>query len=250
MFLATAAWASIYHPTECAILKNAARRSVIGGGQEDEVVEATGTADMMPHAGSRELQYSLSTYQDEQEETEYAPVSQQLNDERVALDAESEATVNGLGDDDEVIAFMPAEEIIIPDGPKRSMLCFLLWGNHRMAKRVNDFLEEHKVWGQILLLPSIIVGLMLALTEVIPLNLTWFTMLLLPDVLRCFFKLNIQAVKMCLSEPFDFMVPFITLAVGLIGAVASFEFHPGCCAGFICVGLAYIVMVLLGKYCW
>ena len=73
VFVAGAAWASIYHPTECAILKNSARRSVIGGSQEKEVVEAPGTANMVPHEGSRELQYCLSTYQEEQEDTAYAP---------------------------------------------------------------------------------------------------------------------------------------------------------------------------------
>jgi hypothetical protein len=244
VFVATAAWASIYHPTQCAILKNAARRSVIGGYQEEEVVEATGTADMMPHAGSRELQYSLSTYQDEQEDAEYAPVSQQQTYEGAALDDESEATINGLDDADEVIAFMPAEEIIIPDGPQRSMLCFLLCGNHCVAKRVNDFAEEHKAWGGI---PGFIgfIIFLVALTEVIPLNLTWLSVLLLPDTTRDFFKLNTHAVKLCISEPFDFMVPFATLTVGLIGGMASFDFHPGCCAGFICFEFFFITDILL-----
>ena len=153
VFVATAAWASIYHPTQCVILKNAARRSVIGGSQEEEVEEPPGTAaDTVPQEGSQELQNSLSSNQNEQEDAEdTTPVSQQQTYEHVALDVESEATVNGLGDDDKVIVFMPAEEIIVPDGPKRSMLCFLLWGNHHMAKRVNDFLEEQIAWEQILI---------------------------------------------------------------------------------------------------
>jgi len=50
------------------------RRLVIVGSQEaEEVDEAPGTAGTVPHEGSRELQYSLSTYQEEQEDTAYAP---------------------------------------------------------------------------------------------------------------------------------------------------------------------------------
>jgi hypothetical protein len=214
LFVGTAAWASIYHPTECAILKNAARRSLIGGSREDAA---------------------------------YAPVNLQRNYERMALDAESEATASRLGDNEEVIVFMPAEEIIIPDGPRRSILCFLLWGNHRMAKRVNDFLEEHKAWGQMLILPSFIIFLV-AMTEVVPLNLTWLSVLLLGDTTRCFFKLNMQAAKLCIREPFNFMVPFVTLTLGLIGGMASFDFHLGCCAGFMCLGYSYVTLVLLGKF--
>ena len=143
---------------------------------------------------------------------------------------------------------MPAEEIVIADGPKRSILCFMLLGNHRMAKRINDFLEEHKVWGQILLYPCMIVP-MVALTEVIPLNLTWLSVLMIPDIARCFFKLNAQAVKLCISEPFDFMVPLVTLTIAFTGAMASFGFHPECCAFFVSVMLFYLTLVLLGKFC-
>ena len=219
VFVATAAWASIYHPTECSILKNAARRSVIGGSQEEGIKEAPSTASVVGSA-----RHSM-------------------------LDAESVATVNRLGsDDDEVIVFMPAEQIVIPDGPKRSILCLLLLGNHRMAKRINDFLEEHKVWGQIPLYPCLIIPLC-ALTEVIPLNWTWLSVLILPDMARCFFKLNAQAVKLCISEPFDFIVPFVTLTLAFTGNMASFGFHPGCCAFFVSVISFYLTLVLLGKFC-
>jgi len=45
----------------------------MGGSQEaEEVEEITSTANMVPHEGSRELQYSLSTYQEEQENTAHA----------------------------------------------------------------------------------------------------------------------------------------------------------------------------------
>jgi hypothetical protein len=82
----TAAWRSIFHPDECAILKNTARRSVIEGAQEEEDREAHGhgAADVMPNEGSGELHFCMSTYQDEQEDAEYAPVSPQLNNERAA----------------------------------------------------------------------------------------------------------------------------------------------------------------------
>mmetsp|Transcript_12551 Transcript_12551/g.34132 ORF Transcript_12551/g.34132 Transcript_12551/m.34132 type:complete len:629 (+) Transcript_12551:194-2080(+) len=196
LFLGSAAWASVYHPTECSILKNAARRSLSGGM------------------------------------------------EGLQLDAGSEATVDRLDDDDEVIAFMPAEGMIIPDGPKRSVLCFLLNGNHHMAKRINDVAEEHKGWGQIAMIIGLVVALV-ALTEVVPLNLTWLGILSFPDAARCLFKMNTQAVKLCISEPFDFMVPFATLTVGLIGGMASFDFHPGCCAGFICFDFFFITDILL-----
>ena len=248
VFVATAAWASIYHPTECAILKNAARRSVIGGAQQEGVEEGPSTAaGTVSHEGSQELQYSLSTLEDEQEGAEYAPVSQQLNYERLALDAESEATVNGLGDDEEVIAFMPAEEMIIPDGPKRSVLCFLLWGNHRMAKHVNDFTEEHRVWSEITAPLALLIALV-ALTEVIPLDLTWLGVLSLPDTARGFSHLNVQGVRLCVSEPFDFWVPFVSFVVGAFGAMASFKFHAGFCAFALSTGCFFTTFVLLGKY--
>ena len=250
LFLASAAWASIHHPTECAVLKNAARRSLCGGmeGSQEGVGEPRdGAAGTGLHDGSHELQQSdsPSAYHEEEEDAAYAPVSLH-NKECVALDAESEATVNGLGDDDEVIAFMPGEGMMIPDGPKRSVLCFLLNRNHRLAKRINDFAEEHKGCGQILIIPVLVVSLV-ALTEVIPLNLTWLGVLSMPDAARCLFKLNAQAVKLCISEPFDFLVPFIALTVGLIGAVGSLEFHPGCCAFFLSFGCFYVIGALLGK---
>mmetsp|Transcript_12546 Transcript_12546/g.34109 ORF Transcript_12546/g.34109 Transcript_12546/m.34109 type:complete len:704 (+) Transcript_12546:149-2260(+) len=196
LFLGSAAWASVYHPTECSILKNAARRSLSGGM------------------------------------------------EGLQLDAGSEATVDRLDDDDEVIAFMPAEGMIIPDGPKRSVLCFLLNGNHHMAKRINDVAEEHKGWGQIAMIIGLVVALV-ALTEVVPLNLTWLGILSFPDAARCLFKMNTQAVKLCISEPFDFLVPFVTLTVGLIGAMGSLEFHPGCCAFLASFGFIYVTNGLL-----
>ena len=86
VFIASAAWASIYRPTECSILKNAARRSVIGGAQEEEEVEETPStaAGTVPHEGSRELQYSLNTHQGEQEDEECAPELRQ-DYEHVAL---------------------------------------------------------------------------------------------------------------------------------------------------------------------
>ena len=90
---------------------------------------------------------------------------------------------------------------------------------------------------------------MIALTEVIPLSLTWLAIGVLPDIARCFFKSNTQAVKLCVSEPFDFMVPFVTLALATIGAMASFGFHPGCCVCFISFWLLYVTNVLLGKQC-
>ena len=50
------------------------RRSAIGRSQEaEEAEEAPGTAGVVPHEGSRELQYSLSTYQEEQEDVNVRP---------------------------------------------------------------------------------------------------------------------------------------------------------------------------------
>ena len=243
VFVASAAWASIHHPTECSILKNSARRSLIEGSQEEEeVVEEThGAAGTVPSEGYQELQYAPELQQNYRGR---GGTARQL----AHLDDESEATVNGLGsDDDEVIVFMPAEEMIIPDGPKRSMLCVLLLGNHRMAKRVNDFAEEHKAWEQIPGIIGFIVG-MFALTEVIPLDLAWLGALAIPDTARCFFKLNVQAVKLCIREPFDFQVPFVTLTLALVGFMASFGFHPGCCAVAISFGLLYVTQILFGEY--
>ena len=65
---------------------------------------------------------------------------------------------------------------------------------------------------------------------------------------RIFFKLNMEAVKLCISEPFDFQVPFVTLTLAIIGGMASFEFHPGCCTALICFGCFYVTEILLGKY--
>ena len=244
LFVVTAVWRSIFRPTECSILKNAARRSVIGGSQEG-VEQAHGTADTVLHEGSQDL----STYEETQGDVERAPELQRTSEycEDAALDAESEATVNGLSDDDELIVFMPSEEFAIADGPKRSVACFLLNGNHRMARRINDFGEEYKGWMQISAFLGFIITLV-ALTEVIPLNLTWLSLLCAPDTTRCFFKLNTQAVKLCVSETFDFQVPFVSLTLAMLGFMASFEFHPGCCASFAYFYFLYVTQILLGKW--
>mmetsp|Transcript_12558 Transcript_12558/g.34158 ORF Transcript_12558/g.34158 Transcript_12558/m.34158 type:complete len:340 (+) Transcript_12558:2-1021(+) len=190
----------------------------------------------------QQLIYCMSSYCEEQDDEEFAPGMIEPAYERVALDAESEATVNRLRDDDEVIVFMPAEETVIPDGPKRCVLCFLLGGNHRAAKRINDFAEEHKAWTQVGEL-GLFVGI-LALLEVIPLSLTWLSVLSLGDTCRCFFLLNARAVKMCISESVDFMVPFVSIIVGLLAGAASWDFHPGVCAFAICFGGFYITQIL------
>ena len=88
---------------------------------------------------------------------------------------------------------------------------------------------------------------LVALAEVIPLNLTWLGILSMPDAARCLFKKNVQGVKLCISEPFDFLVPFIALTLGLIGAMGSLEFHPGCCGFLSSFGFSYVTNVLLGK---
>ena len=205
VFVMTSAWSSIFHPTECAILRNAARRSVFGGSEE-----AVGT-----------------TREDgEGDEEERAPGLQQCI-ERIELDAESEATVAELQDDgDKVIVFIPAEEIIIPEGPKRSVLCFLLNGNHHRAKSINDFLDDNEISDALFFVIFIASFLPLAV-EALPLDLTWIVVLLIPDVARALFMLNLQAVKLAVSEPFNFIVPCVALAGGLVGFAASFDYHPG-----------------------
>lgn len=246
LFVATAAWGASFHPTECMILRNSASRSVVGRA-EDEPPE-----DPVPQGAQAELNYSMDAYLEEQEEAECGPellrneLLQQAY-ENFAVDDESQATINRLSDDDEVLVFMPAEEIIIADGPKRSILYFLLDGNHRVAQRINDFAEAHKVWGQIPAFPALIIGTV-ALTEWIPLHLTWCAALTFPDIARCIFKLNVQAVRRCIGEPFDFQVPFVSLVLALYGAMASFEFHGGCCTIFISWGLIIVTHFFLGEF--
>jgi hypothetical protein len=261
LFSATALWRSIHSPAHCLILQNSAHKLIIGGvaaadptpqalpGQANEAVGAAPQGMPQVQRGEQQRQqqqlvYCMSSYCEEQDDEEFAPGMIEPAYERVALDVESEATVNRLRDDDEVIVFMPAEETVIPDGPKRCVLCFLLGGNHRAAKRINDFAEEHKAWTQVGEL-GLFVGI-LALLEVIPLSLTWLSVFSLGDTCRCFFLLNARAVNMCISESVDFMVPFVSIIVGLLAGAASWDFHPGVCAFAICFGGFYITQILFG----
>ena len=91
----------------------------------------------------------------------------------------------------------------------------------------------------------------LALTEVVPYELTWLAILAVPDALRKLFKLNTEALALVLRE-LDFWIPFVTMCLTSICAWASFT-HEGAAAAFaynFTSLLVYTVNILFGKPKW
>jgi len=92
-----------------------------------------------------------------------------------------------------------------------------------------------------------IVGLF-ALAEVVPYELTWLAILAVPNALRKLFKLNVEALALVLRE-LDFWVPFVTMLLSGICALASFthEGAPAALAFVFTIILTYTVNTLFGK---
>ena len=82
--------------------------------------------------------------------------------------------------------------------------------------------------------------------EVVPYELTWLIILVLPDALRKLFKLNTHAVSLVLRE-LDFWVPFVTLLLGCFFASASFAYDGAAAAVVITFVISFTVNILLGK---
>ena len=120
----------------------------------------------------------------------FAPdeVQKSIKYEHITLDAKSQATADKLDETDFLVAYIPTPALVIADGPQKCVLSFLLLGNDQMAKRVNGFAEEHRVWSQLGLFIGFVAATFAA-TEGIPLYLTWLSILSLGDTLRCFCKL-------------------------------------------------------------
>ena len=82
--------------------------------------------------------------------------------------------------------------------------------------------------------------------EVVPYELTWLIILVLPDALRKLLKLNAHAVSLVLHE-LDFWVPFVTWLLAAYFASASFVHESAFAAATVTVMVSYTANVLLGK---
>ena len=52
---------------------------------------------------------------------------------------------------------------------------------------------------------------------------------------------------MCVREPFDFMVPFVSTNIAMLGAAASFKWEAGPCVFMFCFSALYATQFLLGE---
>ena len=59
---------------------------------------------------------------------------------KLKLEEASEESIAGLGEDEEVVLLMPAQEVMIAHGPKRTVL-YRLCGSVAMTEKINDSLE-------------------------------------------------------------------------------------------------------------
>ena len=60
--------------------------------------------------------------------------------EELELAAASERVLESLGDDEEVFVLMPADEFVLPQGPKRTVL-YWLCRDMVMTEKINGYLE-------------------------------------------------------------------------------------------------------------
>ena len=60
--------------------------------------------------------------------------------DELRLDEAYETGIQALGEDEEVVALMPAKEFVIAHGPKRTVL-YWLCGDVERTEKINDFLE-------------------------------------------------------------------------------------------------------------
>jgi len=161
----------------------------------------------------------------------------------IALDEASANAIEALDEDDEVVVLMPATEFVIAHGPKRTVL-YGLCGDLEMAMKINGFLEDTKLVCAIFTFSGAVT--LLAMAKVVPYEFIWLGILGLPDMLRKFFKLNMEAVVLILHE-LDFWVPFGTLCLSLGFGSASFDNDMGVVLSSILLVFYYTVNVLLGK---
>mmetsp|Transcript_15841 Transcript_15841/g.36940 ORF Transcript_15841/g.36940 Transcript_15841/m.36940 type:complete len:491 (+) Transcript_15841:793-2265(+) len=135
------------------------------------------------------------------------------------LEEASEKSIEALGEDEDVVALMPAEEFVIANGPKRTVL-YWLSQNVTMTKKINGSLEGVKALSANI---NFLTGVLaiLAMTEVVPYELVWLVVAWIPDILRKLFKMNVEAIGLILRE-LDFWVPFVTTCIAAYFYSASF----------------------------
>ena len=69
-----------------------------------------------------------------------APTAGKVAFVKLKLEEASEESIAGLGEDEEVVLLMPAQEVMIAHGPKRTVL-YRLCGSVAMTEKINDSLE-------------------------------------------------------------------------------------------------------------
>ena len=187
--------------------------------------------------------------------------------DELALDEVSEKSIEALRDVEEVV-LMPGEEFVLAHGPKRTVL-FWLCRDVGVTMKINGFLEGEPAFHQhALITPACImiatvhstvrsqgicayllfvdIPSTLAMMEVVPYELTWLMVLVLPDALRKLFKLNTEAAALVLRE-LDFWIPFVPMCLGGCLFSASFAHDGAAAAVAINLVVSVTVNVLLGK---
>ena len=81
---------------------------------------------------------------------------------------------------------------------------------------------------------------------VVPFAFIWAIVFTLPDSFRKLFKLNTEAVVLILHE-LDFWVPFVTMCLSLVFALASFDYEASAAVFVFTLVLGYTSNLLLGK---
>ena len=114
-------------------MKDSARRTV-GGAQFslDKATAPAGAENEAAEAGREEGDTgTIEETNDAQAECEF---------DELKLDEVHEKAIENLREDEEVVVLMPAEEFVIPHGPKRTVL-YWLCGDAERTERIDDFLE-------------------------------------------------------------------------------------------------------------
>mmetsp|Transcript_44709 Transcript_44709/g.121861 ORF Transcript_44709/g.121861 Transcript_44709/m.121861 type:complete len:166 (+) Transcript_44709:1020-1517(+) len=163
--------------------------------------------------------------------------------DEVQLNETSAKAIEALGDHEEVVVLMPADEFIIRHGPKRTVL-YSLCRDVGLTEAINGFLDDVKVPCSYLALLGL--ASILALAELVPYELTWLCVLWLPDAIRRLFKCNTEAVGLVVLE-LDFWMPFSTMCLGCFFASASFNHEMAFATFSALFVISTTANILLGK---
>mmetsp|Transcript_27605 Transcript_27605/g.48032 ORF Transcript_27605/g.48032 Transcript_27605/m.48032 type:complete len:415 (-) Transcript_27605:80-1324(-) len=166
------------------------------------------------------------------------------------LDKRSRKEVEGLNGMASVMVYLPVREFTVTDGVKHRTLCTLLAAlglddPDYKAIAMDRFLTQHPVCVvlRVLTLPGFLVST-LALLGKIPPGWVWATLVTWADLLRTFFRLNVDVLSRC-DDLFRFYIPVCSLAGALLMAMISFDFNAGAVHFLMCFGSTMTVGIFL-----